>query len=51
MDGGVGRTWRFEVRDGVFHHRGDGEALVFSVRPTKVLVFGKDPFTHTCHRF
>jgi nitroimidazol reductase NimA-like FMN-containing flavoprotein (pyridoxamine 5'-phosphate oxidase superfamily) len=44
--------WRFTARDGAFHHEGDeGTALVFAVRPTKVLAFGKDPFSHTRHRF
>jgi general stress protein 26 len=42
--------WRFEARAGAFHH-GAGEALVFSVMPTKVLAFGKGAFTHTRHRF
>jgi general stress protein 26 len=40
--------WRYEVRDGVFHH-GSGEALVFTVTPSKVLAFGKGTFTHTRH--
>jgi general stress protein 26 len=44
-------SWRFQARGGAFHHEGGGEALVFSVRPTKVLVFGKGPFSHTSHRF
>jgi general stress protein 26 len=43
--------WRFQARDGAFHHQGGGEALVFSVAPTKVLAFGKGTFTHTRHRF
>lgn len=42
--------WTYEVRDGAFHHEG-GDALVFSVAPTKVLAFGKGTFTHTRHRF
>ncbi|HEY8525335.1 MAG TPA: pyridoxamine 5'-phosphate oxidase family protein [Acidimicrobiales bacterium] len=42
--------WDYEVRDGAFHHEG-GAALVFSVIPTKVLAFGKAPYTHTRHRF
>ena len=41
--------WRYEAHDGHFHHEG-GEALVFSVAPTKVLAFGKGTFTHTRHR-
>ncbi|WP_171906795.1 pyridoxamine 5'-phosphate oxidase family protein [Jiangella alba] len=45
-------SWRFEVRDGAFHHDDGGEALVFAVAPVKVLAFGKgDTFSHTRHRF
>lgn len=43
--------WRFEARDGVFHHGDGGEALVFAVRPVKVLAFGKGAFSHTSHHF
>ena len=42
--------WHFEVSDGRFHHDA-GEALVFSVRPSKVLAFGKGTFSHTRHHF
>jgi general stress protein 26 len=42
--------WRYEVRNGAFQH-GAGEALVFAVRPRKVLAFGKGHFSHTRHRF
>jgi general stress protein 26 len=42
--------WQFEARDGCFHHE-VGAALVFSVKPTRVLAFGKGTFTHTRHRF
>lgn len=42
--------WQFEARDGAFHH-GQGEALVFAVKPAKVLAFGKGTFSHTRHRF
>ncbi len=43
--------WQFITRDGAFHHEGDeGTALVFAVRPTKVLAFGKAPFCQTRHR-
>jgi nitroimidazol reductase NimA-like FMN-containing flavoprotein (pyridoxamine 5'-phosphate oxidase superfamily) len=43
--------WQWEVRDGAFHE-GEGEgALVYSVTPTKVLAFSKDPFGHTRHLF
>jgi general stress protein 26 len=45
-------SWRFGVRDGCFvHPDGPGGVLVFSVRPTKVLAFGKGPFSHTRHVF
>jgi general stress protein 26 len=45
-----GETWRYNVSDEGFHHAGDEElAHVFAVRPTKVLAFGKSPFTHTRH--
>jgi PPOX class probable F420-dependent enzyme len=44
--------WRFTAHDGAFRHEGDeGTALVFRVQPTKVLAFGKAPFSHTRHRF
>lgn len=43
--------WRWEVRGGSFHHRGGGEALVYSVTPTKILAFAKGSFSHTRHRF
>jgi general stress protein 26 len=43
-------SWQFEPRDGAFHHD-QGEALVFSVVPTKVLAFGKGAFSHTRHKF
>jgi nitroimidazol reductase NimA-like FMN-containing flavoprotein (pyridoxamine 5'-phosphate oxidase superfamily) len=42
--------WQYEARDGAFHHD-RGEALVFSVPPTKILAFTKGTFTHTRHRF
>jgi general stress protein 26 len=41
--------WQYEVRDGRFQHTA-GEALVFSVTPSKVLAFGKGTFTQTRHR-
>ena len=43
--------WQFQARNGTFHHPGGGEALVFSVMPTKILAFGKGKFSHTRHRF
>jgi general stress protein 26 len=42
--------WRFEVRDGCFHHE-PGAALVFRVAPAKILAFGKGTFSQTRHRF
>ena len=42
--------WRFAVRDGRFHHAA-GQALVFAVRPSKVLAFGKGVFSQTRYRF
>ena len=48
--------WRFGVRDGAFvsppdENDEDGNiALVFAVRPSKVLAFGKGTFSHTRFR-
>jgi general stress protein 26 len=42
--------WQWDVRDGSFHD-GPGEALVFSVTPTKVLAFAKDTFGQTRYLF
>jgi nitroimidazol reductase NimA-like FMN-containing flavoprotein (pyridoxamine 5'-phosphate oxidase superfamily) len=42
--------WHYEAREGHFHHD-PGQALVFSVRPAKVLAFGKGTFSQTRHRF
>jgi general stress protein 26 len=42
-------SWQFDVTDEGFHHDAGGLALVFAVEPTKVLAFGKGPFTHTRH--
>jgi general stress protein 26 len=39
--------WKFEASDGGFAHDGEGTALVFRVRPSKVLAFSKGTFTHT----
>ena len=36
--------------DGCFHHN-DATAMVFRVSPTKVLAFGKNPYTHTRYQF
>lgn len=44
--------WVFEARDGAFYDKvGNGIALVFAVKPTKILSFGKGSFSHTRHRF
>jgi nitroimidazol reductase NimA-like FMN-containing flavoprotein (pyridoxamine 5'-phosphate oxidase superfamily) len=43
--------WHFEARGGAFHHEHGGVALVFSVKPTKILAFAKGNFSHTRHRF
>jgi general stress protein 26 len=45
-------SWQFRVADSRFRHSGDeGVAEVFGVTPTKVLSFGKGPFSHTRHVF
>lgn len=52
--------WKYEVRDGLFRRSSEaaggaagegGDAMVFSVAPTKVLAFGKGTFSQTCHQF
>ncbi len=45
-----GEDWRFEVRDGAFHH-GPGEAWVFEVAPSTAYGFGKGDYSHTRWRF
>ncbi len=42
--------WQNEVLNGKFHQE-DGEVLVFSVTPTKILAFAKGKFSHTSHQF
>jgi len=39
------------VGNGAFQSAGGGEALVFAVRPTKVLAFAKGDFAQTRFRF
>ena len=39
--------WSFEVAEGVFHDPDGRVGLVFGVTPTKVLSFGKEPYTQT----
>jgi general stress protein 26 len=43
--------WTFEVGDGEFRDSEGRHGLVFGVRPTKVLSFGKDPYSQTRYRF
>ena len=43
--------WHFEVRDGSFWHPDGGAALVYAVRPAKVLAFAKGRFGQTRHSF
>ena len=43
--------WQYEARDGAFWHPGGGSALVFEVRPAKVLAFAKGRFGQTRYRF
>ena len=43
--------WQYEGRDGGLHHKQGGTALVFEVKPIKVLAFAKGTFSHTRHRF
>ena len=43
--------WQWQVRDGRFEPRGGGgPALVFAVRPAKILAFAKGQFGQTRHR-
>src|SRR6266568_3808628 len=43
--------WQYEGRDSGLHHKNGGMALVFEVKPTKILAFTKGTFTHTRHLF
>jgi nitroimidazol reductase NimA-like FMN-containing flavoprotein (pyridoxamine 5'-phosphate oxidase superfamily) len=43
--------WNYQVRDGGFSHEDGASVLVFSVKPAKILAFGKGGFRHTRHRF
>jgi general stress protein 26 len=43
--------WHFEIGDGAFRDGAGREGLVFCLSPTKVLAFGKAPFTQTRYRF
>jgi nitroimidazol reductase NimA-like FMN-containing flavoprotein (pyridoxamine 5'-phosphate oxidase superfamily) len=47
-----GETWRFEVRDGAFHHdAGDGTADVYRLAPSVIFAFGKDPYSQNRYTF
>jgi hypothetical protein len=43
--------WQFEAGDGCFRDDDGHEALVYAVKPGKVLAFAKGSFSHTRHRF
>ncbi len=43
--------WQYEGRNGGLHHKNGGMALVFEVKPTKILAFAKGTFSHTRHQF
>lgn len=43
--------WQFEAAGGSFRHRDGHAALVYAVRPVKVLAFAKGSFSHTRHLF
>src|SRR5262249_39356062 len=45
--------WEYEVGDGEFRHPDapSSHVFVFAVPPTKVLAFGKDPYSQTRYRF
>jgi nitroimidazol reductase NimA-like FMN-containing flavoprotein (pyridoxamine 5'-phosphate oxidase superfamily) len=43
--------WRYKVGGAGFQHADGGDVLVFEVKPTKVISFGKGTFSQTRHRF
>lgn len=43
--------WQYEPSEDGLSHDAGGKAMVFCIRPGKVLAFGKSPFTHTRHVF
>lgn len=43
--------WSFEVADGAFRDPDGRNGLVFGVAPTKILSFGKNPYTQSRFRF
>ena len=44
-------SWQYEVGDGCFGNEDGGDALVYAVRPAKVLAFAKGNFSQTRHVF
>ncbi|QPP08511.1 pyridoxamine 5'-phosphate oxidase family protein [Streptomyces bathyalis] len=46
-----GEDWRFEARDGAFHHLQGGRAVVFEVVPSTVFGFRKGDYSQTRWRF
>lgn len=46
-----GEDWRFEARDGAFHHVQGGEALVYEVAPVTAFGFRKGDYAQTRWRF
>ena len=46
-----GDSWAFTTHDGEFFHPQGFEVEIFTVRPSKILVFAKGTFGHTVHRF
>ncbi|WP_314174562.1 pyridoxamine 5'-phosphate oxidase family protein [Streptomyces winkii] len=46
-----GEEWRFEARDGAFHHAHGGSALVYEVAPSTVFGFRKGHYSQTRWRF
>lgn len=43
--------WQYETRGGGFYHEQGGMALVFEVKPIRVLAFAKGTFSYTRHQF
>ena len=43
--------WEFQVTDGGFRDTDGRTALVFGVKPAKVLAFDKSPYSQTRYRF
>jgi nitroimidazol reductase NimA-like FMN-containing flavoprotein (pyridoxamine 5'-phosphate oxidase superfamily) len=43
--------WDFSVRDGMFHEKSGGSAVVYALSPAKVIAFAKGHFAQTRFRF